>query len=1159
MEEPKGQEPQKSNWAMKEEEILSFWDENKIFQKTLAKNEGKEHFVFYDGPPFATGLPHYGHLLASVIKDAIPRYRTMKGDYVRRKWGWDCHGLPIETLIEKDLGLEHKKDIEEFGIDKFNKAAKNSVFTYDKEWKKVIPRIGRWIDMEGGYKTMDSSYTESIWWAFKEMYDKGLVYKGYKSMYICPRCETTLSTTEVADGYKDITDISVTAKFELVDEPGTYVLAWTTTPWTLPGNVALAVNPEIMYVKAKTEDGLLIVAKARLEDVVEGKKYEVIEKIKGSDLIGKSYKPVFDYYSKNEQLENRENGWKIYSGDFVTTESGTGVVHIAPAFGEDDMNLGKKYNLPFIQHVTFDGKFKSDVKDFAGLYVKPKDGHQATDIEIIKYLAHKGLLFSKLKINHSYPHCWRCDTPLLNYATSSWFIKVTELKDKLIKLNKKVNWIPETIGKGRFGNWLENARDWSISRTRFWGAPLPVWECEKCEERKVVGSIEDIKNSNKKRNNFFIMRHGQAQSNINNIIDVGSNKNNHLTEEGREQVLKTAKQLNKKNIDLVIYSPVLRTKETANIVAKEIGLSGNNIVSDERIREIDTGVFDGRPIEEYRSYFSNIVEKVTKRPKDGENVLDVKKRVTGFLYDVDKKYKDKNILIISHEYPLWAIAAGALGVNKEETVRIKEEHGDDFINNAEVREIDFTLFPHNDDWELDLHRPYIDEVVFNCNCGGDMKRIADVFDCWVESGSMPFAQFHYPFENKKEFKNNFPADFIAEGIDQTRGWFYTMLVLSTGLFGKAPYKNVIVNGLIMAEDGKKMSKRLKNYPEPLEVLHKYSADALRYYMLSSPVVHGEELRFSESGVDEIHKKVIGRTLNVLSFYKLYENVNIAGGDGSKNVLDRWIIARMYQTIQEIEESLDKYELDRAVRPVGDFVDDLSTWFLRRSRGRFKREDLKDKEAALATTRFILTEFAKAIAPLMPFIAENIYKEVGGEKESVHLEDWPKISSKFKVQSSKVLEEMEEVREVVSLGLEARATAGLKVRQPLSKLKVKSGKLKDDLVVLIKDEVNVKDVVFDATISEKVELDTAITPELKREGQFRDLVRHIQDMRKKLKFTPSDLAIIHLETSGDGKALVEEFMNELKTATPLKSVEFEKISDAEDVKIDDIVFKIHISK
>ncbi|MBI5742770.1 MAG: class I tRNA ligase family protein, partial [Candidatus Niyogibacteria bacterium] len=505
------EQPKKAaKWG--EEEVLAFWRENKIFEETLAKDAprgdlpaGRQDFVFYDGPPFATGLPHYGHILASVLKDAIPRYKTMRGFRVPRRWGWDCHGLPIENLIEKELTLKTKKDIEDYGIEKFNRAAKDSVLTYEKDWREIIPRIGRWVDMESGYKTMDASYTESVWWVFKTLYDKGLIYEGYKPMHICPRCETTLANFEVAQGYKDIVDLSVTVKFELRDtnlqihtndtnESKIYILAWTTTPWTLPGNVALAVNEKIVYAKIKKSkiknqndnaklknDEHYIIAKERIAEVLKDEEYEAVEEIMGAELVGRKYQPLFDYYAKDSELKNRENGWKIYGADFVTTEDGTGVVHIAPAFGEDDMKVGEKYHLPFVQHVGMDGRFKPEVTDFAGMLVKPKSDDEkerlSTDIAVIKYLQEQGSFFSKEKVTHSYPHCWRCDTPLLNYATSSWFVKVTDIKEGangLIENNKKINWVPEHIRDGRFGKWLEGARDWAISRTRFWGAPLPV-------------------------------------------------------------------------------------------------------------------------------------------------------------------------------------------------------------------------------------------------------------------------------------------------------------------------------------------------------------------------------------------------------------------------------------------------------------------------------------------------------------------------------------------------------------------------------------------------------------------------------------------------------------------------------------------------------------
>jgi len=1148
-------EEQKSEMAKKEEEILKFWQDNKIFEKTLEKTKNGKPFVFYDGPPFATGTPHYGHLLAGTIKDAIPRYQTMKGRFVRRKWGWDCHGLPVENLIEEELNLEHKKDIEEFGIGKFNEAAKNSVLRYDSDWKIQVPRMGRFIDMEAGYKTMDWTYSESIWWAFSELFKKGLVYEGYKSMHICPRCETTLSNNEISQGYADITDISITAKFELVDEPNTFVLAWTTTPWTLPGNVALAIGKDVKYVQVEFENERFIAAKELAEKIFEGKEYKIGGELSNGDLVGKKYKPLFDYY------DNEENGWKIYEADFVTTESGTGIVHIAPAFGEDDMEFGKKYDLPFIQHVGMDGRFKDEVTDFVGKYVKPKDNVQETDIEIIKYLAHNNLLFSKEKIIHSYPHCWRCDTPLLNYAASSWFIKVSELRDKLVSENNKIKWIPESVGAARFGNWLSDARDWAVSRTRFWGAPLPVWKCEKCDEMKVVGSVGDIKENVKKSgNSYFVMRHGEAEHNIREIISSKSDNPHHLTEKGKKNAEEASKKLPK--IDKIFASPFVRTKETAGIVAEKLGIEKNDIVFDERLREPDFGDFEGKSNAEYHKYFLSLSEKFTKRAPNGESLIEVKNRMGEFLYEIEKQYSDKNILIITHEYPSWLLFAAAESADVKRSVEMKKDKPD-FLDTSEVANLDFTPLPHNANHELDLHRPYIDDVGLLCKCGSGMKRVPEVFDCWFESGSMPFAQFHYPFENRKEFEKNFPANFIAEGLDQTRGWFYNMLVLSAGLFGKSAYKNVIVNGMVLAEDGKKMSKRLKNYPEPMEVANKYSADAVRYYMLSSSVVRGEDLKFSEKGVDEVYKKNILRLQNVVSFYKLHDSAlqnKIVGRPASKNVLDRWVLARLDGLVSEVGKELDNYELDKATRPIADFIDDLSTWYLRRSRDRFKSED---KQSALETTYYVLVTLAKVLAPFMPFTAEGVYKEAGGEKESVHLEDWPQktqgiISKIFKAKEPEILKEMEEVRNIVSLGLEERADAGIKVRQPLQRLKIKSKKLKNDLLQLIKDEVNVKEIVFDETIKKEVELDTELTLELKREGQYRELLRHIQDLRKKEGLVPSDLAGLTVETNEEGKELIKEFEEQIKKIALLHNVKFGSVEGVE-FKLDEMFFKLKIDR
>lgn len=1150
-----------SEIAEREVETLMFWREKGIFEKSLEQTRDGEAFSFYDGPPFATGLPHYGHILASTIKDAIPRYQTMRGRYVRRVWGWDCHGLPVENLIEEELGLGHKKDIEAYGIEKFNQAAYDSVLRYDAEWKKIIPRIGRWVDMEHEYKTMDASYTESVWWAFKTLHEKGLVYQGFKAMQICPRCETTLSNNEVADEYKDITDISVTVKFELAHKAGVYILAWTTTPWTLPGNVALAVNPDEEYVKVAANDEEYILAALRVEQVFKDKEHTVLERFKGEDLAGTAYKPVFDYYIEQGTLVNRENGWKVYAAPFVTMESGTGVVHIAPAFGEDDYALGKKENLPFVQHVAMDGTMKKEVRDFVGLEVKPKskekDGHQATDIAIIKHLAGAGALFSKEKIVHAYPHCWRCKTPLLNYAAESWFVKVPEIRDKMVALNRDTKWVPETMRDGRFGKWLEGAREWAISRARYWGAPLPVWACAGCEDRWVAGSrAELVAKTKRSGNRYLVMRHGIAESNARGVVNSKAETSGGfgLTPEGREAVLETGKKLLNEDIDMIVTSPFVRTKQTAEIVAGAIGFDTRKIIVDDRLKEIDTGMFDGHPVGEYRGYFASQEEKFTKRPDGGENLLDVKRRVMNALEELETKYADKTILVVTHEYPIWMLATGVEGANIARGVELKDGK-EDFVLPGQVTEMNFVPFPHNADFEYDTHRPHIDTIPVACACGGTMTRVPYVFDCWFESGSMPYAQFHYPFENKELFEKNFPADFIAEGVDQTRGWFYSLMVLATGLFDKAPFRQVIVNGMVLAEDGQKMSKSLKNYPDPWYLLDRYGADAVRYYFLSSPVVHGEEFAFSERGVDEAVKKVIVRMVNTLSFYELYQKEDAPRGTKSTNPLDQWVLARLAELGREMTLSFDRYELDRAVKPIGLFVDDLSTWYIRRSRDRFKSDNATERAEALATTRTVLVEFAKLLAPVMPFLAEHIYQKAGGEKESVHLESWPS----FEEPDREILLRMGEVRRAVSLALEARAKAGVKVRQPLAKLLVSSTTLvgKEELIAIIRDEVNVEKV--EAKEGElAVELDTNITPELKRKGQYRELLRSVQELRKTNALTPADVVTLVINTDDSGRALVEEFTSELKKTALLNSVAFKDL-EGEAMDIDGISFKLAIEK
>ena len=1098
----------KSERAQREEKILQFWKENKIFEKSLEKKSPKGEFVFYDGPPFATGLPHYGHILPGTIKDVIPRYKTMQGFHISRRWGWDCHGLPIENLVEKELGLDTKKDIEKFGIAEFNRHAKESVLRFEKEWKEIIPRTGRWIDMEHAYKTMDSSYTESVWWSFKNLYDKNLVYQGFKSMHLCPHCETTLSNFEVNLGYKDITDISVYVKFELADEPGAYFLAWTTTPWTLPGNVALAVKKDGQYVKVKKGEEILILLKSLLEKVLKDG-YEIVQELPGKDLIGQKYKTLFDYY----QSEGR-----VYAADFVKAEDGTGIVHIAPAFGEDDYELSLREKLSFIQHVNTDGRFKPEVTDFAGELVKPKDDHQATDIKIIKHLAGKNLLFAKEKIIHSYPHCWRCDTPLLNYAAYSWFLKVTEIKDKLIKNNQKVKWVPEDIRDGRFGKWLEGVHDWAISRSRFWGTPLPVWQTADGEKRIVVDSIETLRKYAKKSGNtYFVMRHGGTDGNKKEIVSFKNETNDHLTEEGKQQAYISVKKLKDKNIDLIITSPFTRTRETAEIVRLELNLSESAVIVDERLREVNPGEFDGKNWQEYHEYmYQTGLKWFDRKIPGGESFKDVGRRIGECLYELELKYKGKNILMVTHGGPAWLFYVNS-GLYRPENKEYRRANIHIFVDefkrfdNAEVRELPFVPLPHNEDFEIDLHRPHIDEIVLE-KSGEKYCRVPEVFDTWYDSGSVPFAS--------RATKDLIPADFIAEGLDQTRGWFYTMAVLGTALFNKSPYKQVIVNGLILAEDGKKMSKRLKNYPELTYVLNKYGADALRYYLVSSSAVRAEDLAFSEKSLDEIVKKNISRLENVIGFYELYVDEKKVLKSSRGHILDHWIDACLTKLIKEVTEGLENYKLDRASRPLADFVDDLSTWYLRRSRTRSE---------ALPKLREVLLRVAVIMAPFMPFLAEDIYQRLKSEKyfESVHFEAWPKPE---KV-DTEILDKMREVRKIVSLALEARSKANIKVRQPLNELRIKNSGLGPEFLELIKDELNIKRVIVDKNIVQEVELDTNLTLALIEEGKLRDIIRSIQDIRKEKGLKPSE--IMAFNTPAGEKEFFKKHALEIEKITNIK--------------------------
>ncbi len=1137
----------KETLAEREVRIGDFWTKEDIFKKSLEATAHNEPFVFFDGPPFATGLPHYGHLLAGTIKDVIPRFQTMRGRYVRRVWGWDCHGLPVENLIEQELGFEHKRQIEEYGIGAFNAKAEASVLMYDKEWKEIIPRVGRWVDMDHAYKTMDTGYMASVWWAFKTLHDKKLIYEGYKSMHICPRCETTLAASEVASGYKDVKDISVTVKFPLRDNPDVALLAWTTTPWTLPGNVALAVNKSLAYVRFTLPgDATTYIA---LKDAVSriAPSASVTGEVLGEELVGLSYIPPFMDYANDPELPNRERGWHVYAADFVAGDTGTGIVHIAPAFGEDDMLLGKQEQLPFIQHVRMDGRIKDEVSGFGGMFVKPKNDDDrvrlGTDIAVIKYLQDEERFFSKENLTHSYPHCWRCDWPLINYATSSWFVNVGQLKDKAVAANKEVNWVPDAVGHGRFHNWLEGARDWAISRSRYWGAAIPVWKCKDCDAIRVIGGIDELRDAQPPRNHYFAIRHGESESNVQGIISCREDDINPLTKKGVDQVRGASETLKKLSIDVIIASPMQRTKETAEIIADMLGMQKDAIVFDARLHEVDAGDLNGRSIEEYRALFPSIEEKFARSAPNGESLRDMKRRFGDALYATDAAYEGKNILFVTHEYGVWMLDAVAAGVDEAETIRLRyDADDDDYVHNAEVHPIRFAPLPHGSDYAIDLHRPHIDEVVFTCSCGGVMKRIPEVFDCWFESGSMPFAQ-HYFSGNEnntsgKLFLHNFPAHFIAEGLDQTRGWFYSMLLLGIGLFGKSPFRNVIVNGLVLAENGEKMSKKLRNYPDPMEIVSKYGADALRFYLIASPAVRGEDLKFSALGVDEVAKKLTLRLDNVRSFYEMYATGQtiLREQPKSSHVLDRWIVSRWNEVHNELTHFLETNELDRAAKQILPLIDDLSTWWLRRSRDRLKGEG-EDRAFAEMTLGWVLFQLSRLLAPFTPFLAEDLYQRLPIEKklESVHLEQWPVPG----VAIHTVLDAMESARKTVTLALEQRAKNGIKVRQPLATLYVGNKELVNDAALseIIADELNVKNLSYKEELSaDAVELDLVITAELKREGEMRDVLRAVQEERKRIGLNPGEAARLLLGGDPAARAFVDTMKDMLAVEATIQFIE-----------------------
>lgn len=1122
-----------------EEKVLKFWRENDIFRKSItfrqAQDKKAKLFRFFEGPPTANGRPGLHHGLARAFKDIILRYKTMRGYHVPRRAGWDTHGLPVEIEVEKELGLKNKQDIEKFGIAEFNTKAKASIWKYKSEWEKFTERIGFWIDLQNAYVTYDNKYIETLWWVLAEIAKRGLLKKLYKIVPWCPRCQTPLSSHELAQpgAYKKVKDPSAYIKFKIKNlklKNKEYLLVWTTTPWTLPANVAVAVNPKLTYTKFKVGDEFLW--SHNVPPKIEGKEIEIVEKLSGKKLVGLDYEPLY----KNS------GEYKVIAADFVSIEEGTGLVHIAPAFGEDDLRVAGKSEIP----VTIDDRGIVN-KDYPGGGKFIKDANK----DIVADLQKRGLVYHFDVIEHDYPFCWRCSNPLIYFARHSWFIEMSRLRDKLMAANQKINWVPAHIKEGRFGEWLKEIKDWAISRERYWGTPLPIWsheiksEIPNCDEHLVIGSLEELNKYAYFRNRFFVLRHTEANHNLTETIASGPERGkiSKLTERGIAQAEALGKTLKKKKISVIYASPYFRTQQTAKIISK---LTGAKIITDERLGEINTGIFNGRPIQEHKKFFANPLEEFYKRPPGGENLNDVKKRMFVFLRDINSRHRGDNIAIISHGDPLWMLEGAVKNLTNEEILKL------DYPEIGAYREISLYNWPYNQDAELDLHRPYIDEIYLACpKCGGKMSRVKEVADVWFDSGAMPFAQAHYPFERRQL---DFPADYICEAIDQTRGWFYTLLAVAVLLDRGAPYRNVISLGHILDKHGQKMSKSKGNIVEPMAIMDKYGADVLRWYFYTvNPP--GEPKRFDENDLRKTFNKVFMLLYNSFVFYATYGEEKYQ----SIKVLDEWIIARLNQTVDAATKALDKYEIGDAAHEIEALIDDLSRWYIRRSRKNVSGETLK----------LVLGGIAKLIAPFAPFFAEALYLSLTTNNKqqaaSVHLEDWP-VSRKSSVASRKLLEAMSEIRRLASLALAEREKAGIKVRQPLAALKIKNKKSKikitEELLDLLKDEVNVKVIVLDTKLTSEVELDTNITPELRKEGVMRELVRLTQGLRHDAGYTPDNKINFYIEAPVELLDIIEENLTDFKKDVKAKAVEFKKVKDFDaelNTKIEDWPVWIAVEK
>ncbi len=1140
-----------------EEKILSFWKDIDLLNQVKEKSARKKgvfsrpkEFIFYEGPPTANGRPGIHHLVSRAFKDVVLRYKTMRGFNVRRRGGWDTHGLPVELQVEKEIGIKSKKDIEEYGVERFNELCKKSVWNYMEEWERFTDRIGYMLDQKNAYVTYKSDYMESVWNVIAKVAEQGLLYKDYKVVPWCPRCGTALSSHELAQGYQDDKDISVYVKFPIANEPNTYFLAWTTTPWTLPGHVALAVGENIEYIKVKQNNEFYILADSRKSILGEG--FEVVQKYSGNELVGIEYEPPFSFLKNNlpdSEKEKLSKAFKVYVADFVNTEDGTGIVHTAVMYGQDDFEFGTKIGLPKVHMVDESGHFVKGTGFLEGRFVKSEE----TDVEIIKDLAQRNILFKKEKYTHSYPHCWRCQTPLIYYARDSWYIAMSKLRDKLVSENKKIHWEPEYTRDGRFGEWLSDIKDWAISRERYWGTPLPVWE-SKDGDRLVIDSVDTLKKYTKvSGNKYFVMRHGGTEGNKKALVSYENQEDDHLTEDGKKQVVKSASDLSKEKIDLIFTSPFTRTKETAEIVKTTLGIKEADVIVDERIKEINPGEFDGKDWYAYHEYIYNSgagwFEK--KMEGGGESLGDVKRRVADFLYEIETKYKNKNILIVTHGAPAWLlfVTTGLFLPNPDEYQKVNTHvFVKDFkrFSNGEVRKLDFVPVPHDKNFELDLHKPFIDKVVLvKSSSIGEMKeykRVKEVLDVWFDSGSVPFAEDHYPFENKKWIEGKgYPADYICEGIDQTRGWFYTMHAIGILLgFGHA-FKNVICLGLLLDKEGKKMSKSTGNVVDPWKAMEEFGVDPIRMWMFAVKEP-GEPKNFDPESIKDLSRKIFTLLTNVNTFYEMYK-VGDEMSDKSSHILDRWVIARFNETNKMVTEGMEGYRIVESARAIRDFISDFSQWYIRRSRERMKDIDSTDAQMASQTTRFVLHSLARIMAPFTPFFAEMLWRDIKTKNDpvSIHLAEWPK----FKEVDSEVLSGMSFVRSYVSTALMMRSQRDIKIRQPLQKFTIKHSSEKPkywkELEEILKDEINVKEIVLDpqAKFDGPAEFDYNITPELKAEGNARELLRNIQDKRKEAGLTPQDSVVVRVSASSLMQAGLGSHLAFIKKQANAKEIVFEE--------------------